>query len=63
MNYYFVGPYGYITTEEAVKDWFSKECNPNMFTNKKAAISAAKKQIKAEIHLLKEKLKELSKNG
>jgi len=59
MKYYFVKPCGYITTEENVRGWFSKDTNPNMFTNKKAAISAAKKQIKAEIVLLKERLKEL----
>lgn len=59
MEYYFVEQDGYITTEENVKGWFSKECNPNMFTNKKDAISAAKKQIKAEIVMLKERLNEL----
>lgn len=59
MNYYFVQPHGYIITEENVKGWFSKEVNPNMFTNKKDAISTAKKQIKAEMHLLKQRLKEL----
>ena len=59
MKYYFVDHLGYITTEENVKGWFSKECNPNMFINKRAAISVAKKRIKAEIHLLKERLKGL----
>ena len=59
MNYYFVERTGRIVTEENVKGWFAKDTNPNMFTNKKDAISAAKKQIKAEIHLLKERLKEL----
>ena len=59
MKYYFVDRIGRIATEEAPKDWFTKERNPNMFTNKKDAISAAKKQIKAEINLLKERLKEL----
>ena len=59
MRYYFVQRHGYITTEENVKGWFSKECNQNMFTNKRDAISAAKKQVKAEIHLLKERLKGL----
>ena len=59
MKYYFVERIGRIVTEENVKGWFSKEHNPNMFTNKKDAISAAKKQIKAEIVMLKERLKEL----
>lgn len=59
MKYYFVQPHGYITTEDASKGWFTKEVHQNMFTNKKDAISAAKKQIKAAIHLLKERLKEL----
>ncbi len=59
MKYYFVDRIGRVITEEAPEGWFSKECNQNMFTNKKDAISAAKKQIKAEIHLLKERLKEL----
>ena len=59
MKYYFVERVGRVVTEYAPKGWFSKECNPSRFTNKKDAISAAKKQIKAEIHLLKERLKEL----
>ena len=59
MEYYFVESDGYITTEENVKGWYSQEHNPNMFTNKKDAISAAKKQIKAAIHLLEERLKDL----
>lgn len=59
MKYYFVERIGRITTEYAPKDWFINDTHPNMFTNKKDAISAAKKQIKAEIVLLKERLKEL----
>ena len=62
MKYYFVDRIGRVITEEAPKGWFTKEVHPNMFTNKKDAISAAKKQIKAEIVLLKERLKEL-RNG
>ena len=62
MKYYFVDRIGRVLTEDAPKDWFTKERNPNMFTNKKEAISAANKQIKAEIVLLKERLKEL-RNG
>ena len=62
MKYYFVDRIGRVITEEAPKGWFTKEVHPNMFTNKKDAISAAKKQIKAGIHLLKERLKEL-RNG
>ena len=63
MKYYFVERIGRIVTDEAPKGWFTKECNPNMFTNKKDALSAAKKQIKAEINLLKERLKELKCKG
>jgi len=59
MKYYFVDRIGRIVTEEAPKDWFTKEVHQNMFTNKKDALSSAKKQIKAAIHLLKERLKEL----
>ena len=59
MKYYFVDHIGRILTEDAPKGWFTKEVHQNMFTNKNDAISAAKKQIKAEIHLLKERLKEL----
>ena len=59
MKYYFVERIGRIVTDEAPKGWFTKKYTPNMFTNKKDAISAAKKQIKAEIHLLKERLKEV----
>lgn len=59
MKYYFVDLVGRVTTEEAPRGWFTKYTNPNMFTNKKDALSAAKKQIKAEINLLKERLKEL----
>lgn len=59
MKYYFVDRIGRITTEDAPKGWFTKEVHQNMFTNKKDAISAAKKQVKAEIVLLKERLKEL----
>ena len=61
MKYYFVDRIGGVITEEAPKGWFTKEVHQNMFTNKKDAISAAKKQIKAEIVLLKERLKELRK--
>ena len=56
---YLVDRIGRIITAEAPKGWFTKEVNQNMFTNKKDAISAAKKQVKAGIHLLKERLKEL----
>ena len=59
MKYYFVERVGRVVTEDAPKDWFINDTHPNMFTNKKDAISAAKKQIKAEIHLLKERLKEI----
>lgn len=60
---YFVDRIGRIITAEAPKGWFTKEVNQNMFTNKKDAISAAKKQIKAEIHLLKGRLKALKAQG
>ena len=59
MKYYFVERIGRIVTDEAPKGWFTKEVHQNMFTNKKDALSAVKKQIKAEIHLLKQRLKEL----
>ena len=59
MKYYFVDRIGRILTEDAPKGWFTKEVHQNMFTNEKDALSAAKKQIKAAIHLLKERLKEL----
>ena len=59
---YFVDRIGRIVTEEAPKGWFTKEVHQNMFTNEKDALSAAKKQIKAAINLLKERLKEL-RNG
>ena len=59
MKYYFVDRIGRIITGGAPKGWFAKDTIPNMFTNKKDAISAAKKQVKAEIHLLEERLKGL----
>ncbi len=59
MKYYFVDHIGSILTEDAPKGWFTKEVHQNMFTNKKDAISTAKKQIKAEITTLKGRLKEL----
>ena len=60
MTYYFVSPDGDILeTEENVKGWFSKDLNPNMFTQRRQAVAEQKRRMKVRIAELQQLIKEL----
>lgn len=60
MIYYFVSHDGdCLVTEDAPRDYFTKECNPDMFTQRKAAVAEQKRRMKARITELKSALEDL----
>lgn len=61
MIYYFVDWDGYITTEDAEKDWFAPD--QSTFTRKVDAIAEAKRRIKVRIGELEDYRDEISAKG
>ena len=60
MIYYFVSLDGdELETEDAPPGYFIKESNPDMFTQRKAAVAEQKRRIKARIEELKSVLEGL----